>query len=339
MAYRNCLEPESFNSPLSSCIALIDGRFLHWLIGDADGPSDIASRKPDAQTQEPPPFSSSRHRAVPLTEALTRRLQAVGEHARVVRVLWYTSEPVPSPAPGQVVRLVPADETDGGAGLVLAMARDALQLAEQRAWEHLLIATDDDRLLATIDAVQGKGLRVHALADESAVDLPQLARSDPNWASLLRQADSRVIWTQEQGAEPAGEMLAESVRRHHGERDRDRDRDRWGARPRGHGPGPGPGFEEGDAASAAQAQEVVATVRGWLAVLNPAARAELAAHLPLQRGMPQVADRELLQLLSQRLGRTVSVPERKLMREEARRALRERGVTEDGEAGMRSGQP
>ncbi len=333
------LEPRAFDLRLPACIALIDSCFLRWLVGDGHPPSEVASRDPVGSSQHTSDPSHAWHRAEPLTETLTRRLQAVGEHARIVRVLWYTSEPVPSPGPGQVVRLVPSDEADGGAGLVLAMARDALHLAEQRACEHLLIASDDDRLLATIDAVQSKGVRVHALADESAADLPLLAQSDPNWASLLRQADSRVIWTQEQGAEPAGEMLAEPVRRHHGERDRDRDRDRWGARPRGHGTGPGPGFEEGDAASAAQAQEVVATVHGWLADLNSAAQAALAAQLPLQRGLPQEADRELLQRLSQRLGRTVSVPERKLMREEARRALRERGVTEDDEAGMLSGQP
>jgi hypothetical protein len=295
---------------LPACIALIDSRFLHWLVGDGRPFSEVAEREPVGPSQQTSDPSHPQHRAELLTETLTRRLQAVGERARIVRVLWYTSEQVPSPAPGQVVRLVPPDETDGGAGLVLAMARDALQLAEQRACEHLLIASDDDRLLATIDAVQGKGLRVHALADESAADLPLLAQSDPNWASLLRQVDSRLIWAEAASAAPAGAVPAEPVRRQHGERER------WGARPRGFGAGSSFGEAE-----AVHAQAVMDTVQGWLADLTPATWADIAAQLPLQRGLPQEADRELLQRLSQRLGRTVSVPERKLMRERARQGL------------------
>jgi hypothetical protein len=310
VTYRSRLEPESFRSPLSACIALIESRFFNWLIGDAADPSDTTPSQADSPVQEAPPSPRARRNTEPLTEVLTRRLQAAGEHARIVRVLWYTCEPVPSPAPGQVVRLVPPDEADGGAGLVLAMARDALQLAEQRACEHLLIASDDDRLLATIDAVQGKGVRVHALADESAADLPLLAQSDPNWASLLRQVDSRLIWAEADAAAPAGAVPAEPFRRQHGERER------WGARPRGFGAGSSFGEAE-----AVHAQAVMDTVQGWLADLTPAMWADIAAQLPLQRGLPQEADRELLQRLSQRLGRTVSVPERKLMRERARQGL------------------
>ncbi len=304
------LESSAFSLRVPTSIALIDGRFFHWLRGEGRAPPETAAQQPDAPAQQTSPPAHPLHRAEPLTETLTRHLQSVGEHARVVRIVWYDSEPVAAPATGQVVRLVPPDEADGGAGLVLAMARDALQLAEQRACEHLLIASDDDRLLATIDAVQGKGVRVHALADESAADLPLLAQSDPNWASLLRQVDSRLIWAEAAAAAPAGEVPVEPVRRQHGERER------WGARPRGFGAGSSFGEAE-----AVHAQAVMETVQGWLADLTPDARADIAAQLPLQRGLPQEADRELLQRLSQRLGRTVSVPERKLMRERARQGL------------------
>ena len=80
-------------------------------------------------------------------------------------------------------------------------------------------------------------------------------------------------------------------------------------------------------------QRVHPLVQAWLASLGEAARLELQGLLPTQRGLPQEADRELLQQLSHRLGRPLTVPERKLMRELAREALAIHGAQRDEEEG------
>jgi hypothetical protein len=59
----------------------------------------------------------------------------------------------------------------------------------------------------------------------------------------------------------------------------------------------------------------------------------LHEQLPEQRGLPQEADRELLQQISHRLGRPLTVPECKLMRELAREALAVRGLPQNEEEG------
>jgi hypothetical protein len=266
-----------------SCIALLDARFVHWLQG-----ADEEDPTPAAPAGEPPGVLRER-----LGEVLAASLRGARVHARLTRMFWYTSQAGAASVDGQVMRLVPSESVDGGAGLVLAMARDALQLAEQRACSHLLIASDDDRLLATVDAVQLRGLRVHLLADDSALDLASLQQSDPAWASLLRQADTRLV-----------------------------------VRDLQHPPGRGPRRErEGGAADELEA--IPPLVNAWLAGLSETTRLMLHDQLPTQRGLPQEADRELLQQLSHRLGRPLTVPERKLMRELARRSLADRGLPED----------
>ena len=267
------------------CIALVDARFLQWLHEAGEGEVQeppAASGSADAQ-----PGDALRER---LAEVLSAALRGARVPARLVRVLWYTSDARAAARDAQVVRLVPQESADGGAGLVLAMARDALQLADQRACSHLLLASDDDRLLATVDAVQMRGLRVHLLADESAADLAALQRSDPGWASLLRQADTRLV-----------------------------------VRDLRHPPARGPRREREDYGGGDELQAIPPLVQAWLAGLSEAARLTLHEQLPAQRGLPQEADRELLQQLSHRLGRPLSVPERKLMRELARHALAEPG--------------
>lgn len=268
------------------CIALVDARFLQWL---HEAGADEAQEPPDAPgSADAQPGDALRER---LAEVLGAALRGARVPARLVRVLWYTSQAGAAARDGQVVRLVPQESADGGAGLVLAMARDALQLAEQRACSHLLLASDDDRLLATVDAVQMRGLRVHLLADGSAADLAALQRSDPGWASLLRQADTRLV-----------------------------------VRDLRHPPARGPRREHsGYAGGGDDLQAIPPLVQAWLAGLSEAARLTLHEQLPAQRGLPQEADRELLQQLSHRLGRPLSVPERKLMRELARHALAEPG--------------
>lgn len=312
----------------ASCIALVDARFLQWLQGQ--GRDDETGGEAGAE-----PAAAMRQL---LHGGLSAALRGARVPARLLRVLWYTSHPAAATVEGQVVRRVPAEAEDGGAGLVLAMARDALQLAEQRACAQLLIASDDDRLLATVDAVQARGLRVHLLADDSAADLAALRETDPGWASLLRQADARVVWPAEEAAARGevagrGEHLAiagygaRASRAERGDRgdrgDRPDRSDRWGS---------------GDSTES-NLEAIPSLVQAWLGSLSEPARLELQGQLPSQRGLPQEADRELLQQLSHRLGRPLTVPERKLMRELARRALAEGGVAEDDEARVLSREP
>lgn len=165
----------SRNHSREACIALLDARFIAWLGGRDDGGSSPAQGR-DA-----------------LSAMLGGALAEAGVLADLLRCYWYTSESDPAAVVGQIVRPVLPKETDGDASLVTAMARDLIQLARNRACAHVLVATDDDRLLPALDEAQLHGLQVHLLADESAADLAQLARSDQAWAALLRQADRRVI--------------------------------------------------------------------------------------------------------------------------------------------------
>ena len=52
----------------------------------------------------------------------------------------------------------------------------------------VLIASDDDRLSAPIEAAKLAGVTVCLLADERAQAMPRLMQQDPNWARLLREA-------------------------------------------------------------------------------------------------------------------------------------------------------
>lgn len=299
--------PSSHSASQGPCIALIDARFLTWLHGSGDD-DDADSAGTGAE-----PAGALRER---LAEVLAAALRDARVHARITRLLWYTSHGNAASLDGQLVRLVPADAVDGGAGLVLAMARDALQLAEQRACTHMLIASDDDRLLATVDAVQSRGVRVHLLADGSAQDLSALSKGDAGWASLLRQADTRLI------VDDLERSPQRSPRR-------ERERGEMGA-----GGFAGPmGLHASARAEPRDLQAIPPLVQSWLEGLSETTRLMLQAQLPELRGLPQEADRELLQQISHRLGRPLSVPERKLMRELAREALAFRGLPQDEEAG------
>jgi len=278
---------------LEPCIALVDAGFLSWLHGGRDDEIDVDSLR-DPDTRSDVPAEALR---VHLSDVLGAALRAARLQARVIRVVWYTSQPGAASVPGQVVRLVPLQAADGGVGLVLAMARDALQLAEQRACAHLLIASDDDRLLATMDAVQARGMRVHLLADNAAANLGALENTDAPWAALLRQADTRLIV--EDFEHPPHRVPR---------------RERAVQRPE---------------ADAGDLRAIPALVQAWLKGLSEATWLMLQAQLPEQRGLPQEADRELLQQISHHLGRPLSVPERKLMRELAREALVFRGLPQD----------
>lgn len=309
-------------------VALVDARFIDWL-GAPEG-------------EAPAP---RRERLAGLLEAVL--LQA-GLPPDLARIYWYDSDAAAAPVNGQVLRPVAPDGVDGGASLALSMARDLLTLAGNAACDHVLVATDDDRLLVAVDAAQQQGLRVHLLADESAGDLGALAATDAAWATLLRQADTRVVvagteveralWgdgevvladrapvaRQPRWANAAAGQAERGGLRHPREgrggyderegmprQDARYDRDARGPR-EGRRPGPSP--EELQAMRSALGP----MLSDWWEGLPVEDREEFLEQLPAQRGLPQEVDRHLLLRLSQQLGRPLAPLEKKLMRDIAR---------------------
>jgi hypothetical protein len=268
---------------------LVDARFIDWLGG-----------KDDAD------------RAAPRLESLRPLLEQLMDDADLgadlVRIYWYGSE-APEPLPGLVFRWVAPETSDTGVSMVLSLSRDLMALAHQGACEQVLVASDDDRLLPVMDHVQTCGLRVGVLAEESAQDLAALARTDPAWASIMRQADARWIVSSAElerhlwgdGASPT------SMRRPSPNRD---DTGMRNTRHRQSAQGP-----VDDGALRAHLGPMVAA---WWTATEIGAQAELARQLPEQRGLPQEADRSLLLHLSQQLGRPLTLQEKKAMREIAR---------------------
>ena len=279
-------------------VALVDARYLAWL-ADADDPRGARLDR--------------------LRACLEAALDAQGLPPEISRVYWYASDRPERPLPGLVHRWVAPETADAGASLTLAMARDLMGLAENAGVDRLVVITDDDRLLPVVDAVQLQGATVCMVADESAQDLEDLAKSDAAWSALLRQADercviraqdlSRAVWGDgtvmiERAGPPAG--------RPHGHdwAPRNGGAEARAARPRASGPSP-----EELAQMRAALQPMVST---WWDDLPVEDRQELEAELPTSRGLPQDADRHLLLRLSQQLGRPLTTGEKKLMRELAR---------------------
>ena len=94
---------------------------------------------------------------------------------------------------GQIVRRVLSHDEDGGVSLLKSIGQDLSRLAEHRACGHVLLASDDERLLTVIDNAQLTGMSVHILADDAARNMPKLHQTDPGWGRLLSQADRRVV--------------------------------------------------------------------------------------------------------------------------------------------------
>jgi hypothetical protein len=281
-------------------VALVDARFVEWVCERED---------------EPAP-----HRARWTGFAEHVLNEAVGP-TELVRTYWYASQGTNEAPEGLVHRPVTAEAADGGVSLVLSMARDLAALARNGACDQVLLATDDDRLLASIDAAQLQGLRVHLLAEPAAEDLDTLARNDAALAALLRQADGRLFVSREELDDvlwgEGDEAGAWAERRHAGDR-----LERSPGRRSEAGPHSRPSRSRAEPVDP-QAREALRTqlsplVGEWWGDLPYEDRLELQAQLPQQRGLPQETDRQLLLRLSQSLGRSLTPPEKLLMRELAR---------------------
>ena len=249
-----------------SCIALIDARFLAWLQGNTDGSQEAV--RPHLQAL--------------LGSAMANH----GLDVNLRRIYWYTDTPDDQAVDAQVTRAVLPHGQDGGLSMLRAMGADMKRLAEREACEHLLIGSDDERLLSIIDEAQLHGVVVHLLADEAARNMSQLNRDDPGWARLLSQADHRVVLSEEAT--------------------------RQGAKPRHSGEPKAPVDPE-------QLREQLNTViQTWWDEEPEDLREELREELHNTRGIPQEVDRQLLLGVRKVLERALSFQEKKMLREMVR---------------------
>jgi hypothetical protein len=256
-------------------MALIDGRFLIWLA--QHGAMGTTGESVNRQG---------------LLSLLSLALSQSGLDVDLRRIYWYSDRSDGLVIDDQIVRLVQAHDADGGASLLRSLGHDLKQLAEHHACDHVLVASDDERFLTTIDEAQLSGVSVHLLADESARNMPQMVRTDPGWARLLTQADRRVVVNPQgladmlQGKSPIGMGLAvedvEELRK--------------------------------------SMHEVVAA---WWSEEPEDLREDLREALQISRGIPQEVDRQLLLRMRQRLARALSLPEKKILRETLRAVVSE----------------
>lgn len=253
-----------------SCVALIDGRFLVWLA--QQGATGAAGE------------AVNRQGLLPL---LSQALSQSGLNVDLRRIYWYSDRPDGQVIDDQMVRLVQSHDADGGASLLRSLGHDLMKLAERHACDHVLVASDDERFLTLVDEAQLHGVAVHLLCDESARNMPQMARTDPGWARLLAQGDRRVVIH--------AQALADLLQ---------------GKLPSA------PGVVVEDVEALRQSMQEVVTA--WWTEEPEDLREDLRDALQVSRGIPQEVDRQLLLRMRQRLTRALSLPEKKMLRETLR---------------------
>ena len=249
------------------CIALVDARFLVWLAQHTQsGPKqDAVNRNGMAQF---------------LGDALSH----AGMDVEVKRIYWYSEENESLDVDGQIVRKVLSHDLDGGVSLLKSLGQDLRQLAINKACDHVLLATDDERFLTVIDDAQLTGMSVHILADEAARNMPKLHQTDPGWGRLLSQADQRIV------VQP--KALAEILQ--------------------------GNAVKENNIAQEDPLlvrESITEVIVSWWDDEPEDRREELRDALHISRGIPQEVDRQLLLRMRHRLTRALSLPEKKMLRE------------------------
>jgi len=262
------------------CIALIDSNYMSWLLRQ----STDAAAEPETYNR------------LALIPSLGHALKGAGLSVDIQRVYWYTDNPDTQFPQDQIVRQLDAAGGEPGDVVFHSMSADIGRLAQHHACDHLLIASDDDRLTAVIDDAQLHGLNVYLLADESARHMDQLINEDPAWCRLLAQADRRVLLM----AQAAKELTAQP---------------RAAAAP-----------------AAPQDPELVRTklqevVDGWWDDEPEDLREDLRDELRGSHGIPQEVDRHMLLRVRRALDRPLSFPEKKILREMVRNKVL--GITEE----------
>jgi hypothetical protein len=250
-----------------SCIALIDARFLVWL----------------AQHTQSGPKQDALNR-YGIAQFLTGALAHAGLDVTIKRIYWYSEENESLDVDGQIVRKVLSHDTDGGISLLKALGQDLRRLAESKACDHVLLATDDERFLSGIDDAQLAGLQVHILADDAASNMQQLHQTDPGWGRLLSQADRRVVVQ----SKSLAEMLQSAASKEMSQVQED---------------------------PQVVKDSITDVIVSWWDDEPEDRREELRDALHISRGIPQEVDRQLLLRMRHRLTRALTLPEKKLLRE------------------------
>jgi hypothetical protein len=205
----------------------------------------------------------------------------------VRRIYWYSDSSDDQAIGGQVSRAVLPHSQDGGLSMLRTLGADLKRLAERGACEHLLVGSDDERLISLIDEAQLHGVSVHLLADEASRNMTQLNREDPGWARLLSQADQRVVL----GAQASREGGARHASSMHAVPQVDPEQLR---------------------------EQLNTVINTWWADEPEDLREELREELQNTRGIPQEVDRQLLLGVRRVLERALSFQEKKLLREMVR---------------------
>jgi hypothetical protein len=250
-----------------SCIALIDARFLVWL----------------AQHTQSGPKQDALNR-YGIAQFLTGALAHAGLDVTIKRIYWYSEDNESLDVDGQIVRKVLSHDTDGGISLLKALGQDLRRLAESKACDHVLLATDDERFLSGIDDAQLAGLQVHILADDAASNMQQLHQTDPGWGRLLSQADRRVVVQ----SKSLAEMLQSAASKEMSQVQED---------------------------PQVVKDAITDVIVSWWDDEPEDRREELRDALHISRGIPQEVDRQLLLRMRHRLTRALTLPEKKLLRE------------------------
>jgi hypothetical protein len=266
------------------CIALIDSNYMAWLLKQ--------STDTDAESES----EAEAYNRQALIPTLVQTLKQAGLALDVQRVYWYTDNPDSQFPQDQILRAL--DVTGGEPSEVAfsAMSADIARLSERKACEHLLIASDDDRLTASIDEAQLHGLNVYLLADESARHMDQLINEDPAWCRLLAQADRRVLLMPQAARELTAQPRAAAA----------------------------PTATHDPELVRTKLQEVV---DGWWDDEPEDLREDLRDELRGSHGIPQEVDRHMLLRVRRALDRPLSFPEKKILREMVRNKVL--GVTEE----------
>ena len=262
------------------CIALIDSNYMAWLLKQ----STDSDAEPEAYNRQA------------LIPTLVQTLKQAGLGLDVQRVYWYSDNPDSQFAQDQIVRVLDVTSGEPSEVAFSAMSADIARLSERKACEHLLIASDDDRLTASIDEAQLHGLNVYLLADESARHMDQLINEDPAWCRLLAQADRRVLLIPQAARELSAQPRAAAA----------------------------PAAPQDPELVRTKLQEVV---DGWWDDEPEDLREDLRDELRGSHGIPQEVDRHMLLRVRRALDRPLSFPEKKILREMVRNKVL--GVTEE----------
>ena len=265
--------------------ALIDARYIAWLLGQINEPMGEGG--------------VNRHA---LSHVLSSLLIQNGLMMEVNRVYWYADKHDGQYPPDQIHRSVVPHSVDGGISLFHSISHDLRLITERRACQHLFIASDDERLLSLVDDAQLSGMAVHLLTDESVRQMDQLAKEDPGWVRLLSQADRRIILHAQ-----AARDLTQGLGKAHASAN--------------NGGSSAPSAAPVDLeAIRPKFEEVVKT---WWSEEPEDLREDLREELQASRGIPQEIDRHLLLQVRKTLERTLSFPEKKVLRELIRNTVLE----------------